>query len=224
VDHGEVWSIRRTQNTLSLSEFEHRVFQPAAYLLSWLGHAGCRSNIITAQLSNGYLISARRDLRQLSASCPVGVLSGFLPHEGRWPRLESEHSSQPVPRLRVCGKLMLTTRLSVSLNAASAFRGHAISRSWPHGSATSGGSRPSSVQYRIRGSCLGEVGTIVPLSIVPCDMLISTSDYHNRRQYYYMTEDTNWPPSWEEGLRQTPEEKVGIMAPHKNYSCNHAHF
>jgi len=65
-----------------------------------------------------------------------------------------------------------------------------------HGSATSVGVHGHLVfQYRIRGSCLGEVGTIVPLCIVPCDMLISTSDYSNRRQDYYVTEDTNWRPS-----------------------------
>ena len=180
--------------------------------------------MITAQLYNGYLICARCDLRDLSASSPVGVLSRLLSYETRWMRFEFEHSSHPVPRLRVRGKLMLTTRLSVPHNAAPSVRGHAIRRSWPHGSATSGGSRPSSVQYWIRGSCLDEVGTIVPLCIVPCAMLISTSDYCNRRQDCCMTEDTNWPPSWDVRQRQTPGEKVGIAAAHNNYSSNHAHF
>jgi len=49
--------------------------------------------MITAHPYKGYLICARCDLQKLSASCPVGALSGLLPHEARRPRLEFEHSS-----------------------------------------------------------------------------------------------------------------------------------
>jgi hypothetical protein len=157
----------------------------------------------------------------------MGILSGPLPHDAKRPGLEAEHSSHPTSRLPMRGKLILTTRLSVPLNTTSSFRGHAVRRSWPHGSVTSGGSRPCSVQYRIRGSCLCEVHTIVPLCIVPWPMLTSTCDSSNRRQGYCVTEDTTWPPSWE--VRQTPGNKVGVMPARKvtavsTYTCKHLYI